>query len=267
MLGAGLLAVRVALVALALVQGPDWGWLSGRTGGVAGAAVLAAGALAVRSARHAAPVVDPALLRDLALRGASVASLAYYLAFAAFLLNTVTFLTGVWDYSGIRAGLAIAPGPLMVLPFARLVAPRLLAPLGGPARVVALGCALGVVAQLLWWSQVQPAPAYATTLLPAQLLGGAGVGLVIPSLIGAGTATLPAARFGAGSGVLNTARQVGLVLGVAALVAVLSGSVDPVQGTRGGALLSAAGFAVAAGLGVRLAGAAQRSARSSGKSS
>ncbi len=37
---------------------------------------------------------------------------------APFVLNSVEFLTGVWHYSAIRAGLAIGPGPLMVLPFA-----------------------------------------------------------------------------------------------------------------------------------------------------
>ncbi len=248
-LGAGLLAASVGLLALALVQGPTWGWVSPGTLGALVLSLLGLAALAARSRTHPAPVVEAALLRSPALRGASIASLVYYLGFAAFLLNSVQFLTGVWDYSAVRAGLAIAPGPLTVLPFARLVAPRLLPRLGGPARVAALGCLVGALAQLLWWSQVQAAPAYATHLLPAQLLGGAGVGLVIPSLIGAGTATLGAAQFGAGSGVLNTARQVGLVLGVAGLVAVLTGvGGGPVAVTRAGSSVSVVAFAVAGAL-------------------
>ena len=48
------------------------------------------------------------------------------------MLSSVEFLTGVWHYSAVRAGLAIAPGPLMVLPFARIVAPRLAAGWAGP---------------------------------------------------------------------------------------------------------------------------------------
>ncbi len=247
-LGAGLLAAAVALAALALVRGPDVGWASLATVGTLAAAALALALLARRSARHPAPVVDGALLRSPALRGASIASLAYYLGFAAYLLNLVTFLTGVWGHSAVRAGLEIAPGPLMVLPFARIVAPRLLRPLGGPARVAALGCLVGVGAQGLWWAFLQAEPAYATTLLPAQLLGGAGVGLVIPSLIGAGTATLAAHEVGAGSGVLNTARQSGLVLGVAGLVAVLGASGSALSGARAGVLLALAAFAVAGGL-------------------
>jgi MFS family permease len=75
---------------------------------------------------------------------------------------------------------------------------------------------------LLWLSQIQAHPAYLTHLLPAQLLGGAGVGLTIPSLLAAGSASLPPDRFGTGSGILNMARQVGTVLGVAGLIAILA---------------------------------------------
>ncbi len=244
--GAVLLAGAVALLALSLVEGPDWGWASLRLAATLLTAVTLAGALALRSRRHPAPVIEIALLRSPSLRGACAASLLYYVGFAAFLLNLVQFLTGVWDYSPVRTGLAIAPGPLMVLPFARLVSPRLAARWRSPGWVAALGCLVGVAAQLLWWSRVQESPAYLTHLLPAQVLGGAGVGLVVPTLIAVGTATLTPAQLGAGSGVLNTARQVGLVLGVAALVALLTGlGGDEVYRTRGGALLTAAGFGLA----------------------
>jgi hypothetical protein len=145
----------------------------------------------------------------------------------------------------VQAGLAIAPGPLMVLPFARVVAPRLAARLGGPGRVAVIGCVVNAGAQLLWLTQIQVEPAYLTHLLPAQLLGGAGVGLAIPSLLGAGSASLPPAHFGTGSGILNMARQVGTVLGVASLVAILSRVVpgDPLAAYRHGLVLIIAFFA------------------------
>jgi hypothetical protein len=84
-------------------------------------------------------------------------------------------------------------------------------------------------------------------LLPAQLLGGAGVGLAIPSLLGAGSASLPPARFGTGSGILNMARQVGTVLGVAGLVAILArvDPADPLAAFRHGLIMIVAFFAAA----------------------
>jgi hypothetical protein len=78
-------------------------------------------------------------------------------------------------------------------------------------------------------------------------LGGAGVGLTIPSLIGAGTASIPPARFGTGSGVLNMARQIGTVLGVAGLIAILAGlsATDPIVAFRHGTELVISFFALA----------------------
>jgi hypothetical protein len=162
-------------------------------------------------------------------------------------LSSVEFLTGVWGYSAVRAGLAIGPGPLMVLPFARLVAPRLAARLGGPGRVAVIGCAVNAAAQLLWYSQMTAHPAYLTHLLPAQLLGGAGVGLTIPSLLSAGSASLTPDRFGTGSGILNMGRQIGTVLGVAGLIAILIhiAPADPVVTFRHGLVLIIAFFAAA----------------------
>jgi hypothetical protein len=53
------------------------------------------------------------------------------------------------------------------------------------------------------------------------LIGGAGVGLVIPTLTGAGASSLAPERFATGAAVLTMGRQIGAALGVAVLVAVL----------------------------------------------
>jgi EmrB/QacA subfamily drug resistance transporter len=249
LIGAALLAAAVGLVALALVKAPDWGWGSPRFLGLLLASLASGAALVARSHRHHSPVIELGLLRSRTFSGAFAASILYYAAFGAFVLNSVEFLTGVWHYSAVRAGLAIAPGPLMVLPFARMVAPRLAGRLGGPGRVAVIGCAVNAGGQLLWLTQIQVQPAYLTHLLPAQLLGGAGVGLAIPSLLAAGSASLAPARFGTGSGILNMARQVGTVLGVASLIAILSHVVpgDPLAAFRHGLVLIIA-FFVAAGV-------------------
>jgi EmrB/QacA subfamily drug resistance transporter len=245
--GAALLAAAVGLLALGLVKAPDWGWGSAGFVGLLIASVASGAALVARSRRHHSPVIELALLRSRTFSGAFVASILYYAAFGAFVLSSVEFLTGVWGYSAVSAGLAIGPGPLMVLPFARLVAPRLAARLGGPGRVAVLGCAVGASAQLLWLVAMTAHPAYVTHLLPAQLLGGAGVGLSIPSLLAAGSASLDASRFGTGSGVLNMGRQVGTVIGVAGLVAILAhvSSADPLPVYRHAVVLVIAFFASA----------------------
>jgi EmrB/QacA subfamily drug resistance transporter len=247
LLGAGLLAAAVGLFALALVEAPDWGWSSAGFIGLLITSVAGGVALVLRSRRHHSPVLELELLRSRSFKGAFGASILYYAGFGAWLLSLVEFLTGVWHYSAVRAGLAIAPGPLMVLPFARIVAPRLATRLGGPGRVAMIGCALNVCAQVYWFTHIEAQSQYLTHLLPAQLVGGAGVGLAIPSLLGAGTASLPPARFGTGSGILNMARQIGSVIGVAGLIAVLShiSPADPVVAFRHSLILVGSFFGCA----------------------
>jgi EmrB/QacA subfamily drug resistance transporter len=238
LIGAAMLATSAGLVALALVKAPEWGWGSGTFLGTLTGAMACGAAMVVRSRGHHSPVLELGLLRSRTFSGAYVASMLFYAGFGAFILNFVEFLTGVWHYSAIQAGLAIAPGPLMVLPFARIVAP-LAARIGGPGRVAVIGCIVLAGAQLLWYARIAPDPAYVARLLPSQLLGGAGVGLAIPGLLGAGSASLPPDRFGTGSGILNMARQIGIVLGVAGLVGVLANDMtsDPLTTFRHGLML------------------------------
>ena len=69
-------------------------------------------------------------------------------------------------------------------------------------------------------------PAYVTQLLPASLLSGLGVAMVIPQLTSAAVQGLPPDEFGAGAAVNQAIRQLGATFGVALTVAVL-GTVTP----------------------------------------
>ncbi|HEU4535472.1 MAG TPA: hypothetical protein VFS00_15190, partial [Polyangiaceae bacterium] len=74
-----------------------------------------------------------------------------------------------------------------------------------------------------WLSHVtSQAPDFLTLWLPGMVLTGAGVGLVLPAVGGASTATLPARSFAVGGAVNQAVRQFGAVLGVALVVALLS---------------------------------------------
>jgi MFS family permease len=60
-----------------------------------------------------------------------------------------------------------------------------------------------------------------TTFLPASLLIGVSIGAAFSTLGAAASQSLPPAQFGVGSAVSSMARQLGAVIGVAVLVAVL----------------------------------------------
>ncbi|GAB4586079.1 MFS transporter [Nocardia sp. IFM 10818] len=225
LVGALTLIGSVAAFILALVKGEDWGWGSaGVLGGVVAAVVLGA-AFAVSSRSHPSPVVDPALLRlpNFALMLGN--TLLFTIAFAGMLLSAVLWSQNVWGWSALQTGLAIAPGPLVV-PIVAVPAGRLIARLGaGP--VLAAG---GVVfaAGILWWATaITLTPDYAGGLLGGMLVTGLGVGLTLPTGFAAGTAGLPPQRFATGSAVLSMARQLGLAIGVATVVAVLGAPTEP----------------------------------------
>jgi hypothetical protein len=82
------------------------------------------------------------------------------------------------------------------------------------AALFALG---GLLRLLLLGSGVH----YAADFLPTMVLGGIGVGLVLPSLTAAAAASLPPSRLATGIAVQTTGRQLGSALGVAILVPVL----------------------------------------------
>jgi MFS family permease len=151
----------------------------------------------------------------------------FMVAFAAMILSAVLWCQQVWGYSALRTGLALAPGPLMVPALAVGAGP--LARRIGPGPVAALGnIALGA-GVLLWAGEVGLRPHYVTELLPGMLITGVGVGLALPTLMAAAATALPPQRFATGSGVVNMARQIGAVLGVAVLVSILGTPHGPTQ--------------------------------------
>jgi EmrB/QacA subfamily drug resistance transporter len=219
LVGAALLAAAIGSLTLALVQGGDWGWGSARIDGLFAATVVLLALFGVRSARHPRPVVEPELLRVRSFAMANLGAVLFLAAFGAMLITAVLFLTDVWGWSALRAGVALVPGPLMAAVFSppsgKLSDRYGQRAVGIPGGILfALGC--------LWWvTQAGPQPDYAGDLLPGMILTGIGVGLTMPTLASAAAASLPPARFATGAAVLSMSRQIGAALGVAVAVAIL----------------------------------------------
>ncbi|WP_431680694.1 MFS transporter [Kitasatospora sp. KL5] len=217
--GAVLLTAAIGALALGLVKAETWGWASARTLGSLLAAALLTALFLVRSARHRAPVVDLPMLRVPVFAAANGAALLFTVAFSGMLLTAVLWCQQVWGYSALRTGLAISPGPLLVPPVALATGPLLRR--FGQGAVACTGT-LVFAAGVAWWAvAVGTAPGYAEGLLPGMLLTGLGVGLTLPTLVGAAAAALPPDRFATGSAVTTMARQIGAVIGVAVVVPLL----------------------------------------------
>jgi EmrB/QacA subfamily drug resistance transporter len=226
--GVALLVAGVALLSLGIVEGQDWGWGGGRVLGALGAGIALLVVFARRSSRHPAPVIEPALFRVRSFAVANAGAFAFALGFYAFLLGNVLFLTGVWHYSILTAGFAMTPGPLMAAVGA--VSGGRLADRFGQRAVALPGGLLFGLGTLGLAASTGTTPAYASEILPWLPLTGLGVGLSFSAWGSAAVAELPPSRFATGGAITGCVRQIGAVLGIAILVAVLASATpaDPI---------------------------------------
>lgn len=219
-LGAALVTAGVALLTLGLVKGDDWGWGSTQTIGVLAGSVAVVGSFVLHCLRHSNPLLDRDLFRRRSFTGASVVATLYSVAFGGFLLSLVLWDQNVWHWSALQTGLAIAPGPLLVLPTALLLAERLIVRFGSGV-VIAIGASLFAVGAV-WCAVFAGLRAdYFADMFPGLVIIGVGVGLTLPTMMASATSELSPENFATGSAVVNMLRQVGLAIGVAVLVAVL----------------------------------------------
>ncbi|WP_223885504.1 MFS transporter [Nocardia colli] len=223
----GMLAFATAATALTygVIRGGEHGWSDGRavTALVVGAAAVAI--FAIVETRSAAPMFPLALLRNrdfgATLLGASGQT------FAAF---ACTPLVSLWLQQQLRmtplhAGLALLPMAatafLVAGVFGRLmhdVAPKWT--IGAGLVVVGIGTGLLTV--------VDAGSSWAA-IVPGFVVIGAGIGINAPALVSVGMAAVPPQQGGTAAGAVNTARQLGLALGVAVLGTVFRGVSDADQ--------------------------------------
>jgi len=218
--GALLLAIGVGALALGIVKGGDWGWASARTVGSLVAAAVLSVLLVARSARHPRPVFELSLFRTRSFTVGVVGTLVFSIGFFALLLANVLFLTTVWRYSVLGAGLALTPAPIM----AALAAPAAgrLADRFGQRAVAIPGSLLFGAGPLLLAATTTGVARYWTAFLPWALLAGCGIGLTLPAFSSAAVAELPRPRFATGIAISACFRQLGAVIGIAGLVALLN---------------------------------------------
>lgn len=223
-IGSVLAVTSVGLLVLGLVQGHTWNWDMRPIACFAGALVLGIGFVA-RSLRHRAPVIELDLFKSVEFSLANAANLVFYAGFGAFLLSNVLFLTEVWHYSVLQAGFAFAPSPAVAALFAGIssrFADRL-----GPALVGAPGGIIFAVGCVMM-TGLGPARDYVGEYLPAVLIAGAGIGLIVPAFTACAVRVVPSERLATGIGGAAAFRQIGVALGVAAFVA-LFGTPGPTE--------------------------------------
>ena len=216
----GLIFSAIAIFALvyALIEGPKFGWTSPQTIGLllVSATVFA---IFVWWERH---VADPMVKLELfGIRNfwvANVIGLAIPFGLFGIFFPMTVFLQGALGMTPLEAGLTMMPMSLMLM-FVAPVSGRLSDRIG--ARwILTTGITLVTVGILFITSRVSATTDW-RTLLPALVITGTGMGMTFAPMTAAAMSQVPPRISGSASGILNTSRNIGQLLGIAVLGSVL----------------------------------------------
>jgi EmrB/QacA subfamily drug resistance transporter len=206
------------LVTLGLISANHLGWSSLPVRVELLAAAILFVAFLLIEIKHPRPMLDLSFFRRPTFVGANVASLA----FAAALLTMLTYLPlyfqGGLGFSPQKAGLLMLPMaiPLFLVP--RVNAKYLVHMFSG-RTLLSLGLAL-ISAGMLWMGWEATQFRY-MSILGGMLIAGIGAGILNGETAKVSMTVIPPERAGMASGVSGTVRFTGIVIGFAALGAVL----------------------------------------------
>lgn len=202
--------VALTTLAAAMVAGGQRGFADPLVLG--GLAVAAGVAFVLIERTRAKPMLPLSLFGSRTFSAATAIGLVINIALYGLIFVFSLYFQTTLHCSALRTGLAFAPATVAMLA-ANLLASRITTATGNRRAIAAAGAAL-MAASLAGLLVVGASTGY--PVLVAQLAAlGLGLGLVVPAMTAAMLGSVAASRSGIASGTLNTARQAGIVIGVA----------------------------------------------------
>jgi EmrB/QacA subfamily drug resistance transporter len=218
-LGAATVTGGLLLFVYGLNRGVDHGWTSASTVAVFAAAVTLLAAFVRVEARTRAPLVPFDSLRNRTMVASDLAAFLLFGAFFSFIFLASLLMQQLLLYSPTRTGVAWLATSVTAFIGAGIAGARLVSSFG-VKRLLVLGLSLAALG-LGWLTQLSPGANYVDDLLPAFLLLGVAIGLSAPSVqIGALTG-VAGRTIGLASGLVETMREIGGAVGIAAASTVL----------------------------------------------
>lgn len=217
-LAGGVLATAgLAGLVYGLVQAAESGWTSVPALLVLVLSVLALLAFARVQAVRPHALVPLRLIRNPTVLGGNLVGLILGAAIYALFYFLSLFMGGTLGYGPVAVGLAFLPMTAAIA-VASTAAGKLLARTG--ARSLLVASALLVTAALASLSRIAPDSTYLSTLLPAFVLAGCGLGLAFVALTTAAVGSATPGDSGVAAALFNAGQQVGGAIGLAVLTAV-----------------------------------------------
>ncbi|GAA3600183.1 MFS transporter [Kineosporia mesophila] len=228
LIGAICATAGIGALVFGFIESSAAGWGSSRVLGSLAAGIVLLIVLVLHEGRAEQPIMPLRLFRSRERSGAYGVRLLYLGAMMGFFFFTTQFLQNSYGFTPLQAGLGFLPMTMVNFGVA-MAAPRLGARI--PGAVLLTGGTALTLAGMFWLGQAGVGGAYVTAVALPMVLVGAGQGLVFAPLTSSGIAGVRQSDAGAASGLLNTAHQLGMALGLAVLVAIStragSGSTSP----------------------------------------
>jgi DHA2 family methylenomycin A resistance protein-like MFS transporter len=221
--------VGMAALTYGLIEGGAAGFGTPQVLAALAVAVLAVVAFLVSQARGAHPMVPLELFRSRAVAVSISVGFSFTIGFYGLVFLLSLYLQQLRGLSPLATGLTFVPMTGLTA-FVTLVAPRAAARFG-PRVPIALGqflIAVGLLSLCLGVAVHAPVLLLAVLTIPV----GLGSSLAIPTITALLVGSVPAARAGTASGVLNTCRQLGGALAVAVFGALVAHRETFVQGMQ-----------------------------------
>jgi EmrB/QacA subfamily drug resistance transporter len=237
--GAATITSGLMLLVYATTRAASHGWGAPSTLAIFGVAAALVGAFVLIELRSPYPLLPMRIFRSRTLTGANAAmAIVGAVAFSEFFLLTL-YLQDVLHYSAVESGVAFSGFALSVVVTSN-IAQWVVGRVGVRPTLTAglLASALSVA----WLTRLPVDGSYFWDLFPAFVLGGAGMGLsFVPVTIASLTGVAPADA-GVASGLINTSRQIGGAVGIAAVSAIAATSTSNYADTH--ALAPTSGIAL-----------------------
>jgi MFS family permease len=220
--GAVTLTAAMLAVVWSVVQVPSHGWRSATTLAGFAVALAAASAFAAIELRHPHPLVRLGIFRTAPLARAMIGAFTLFGAYVAYQFVLTLYLQTTHQWSPLRTALAFLPLGVGIAVSASRAGGFLHRT--GTQQMIAAGFAVMTAGYLIAW-HLASTPHYTTTLLPAMVLIGTGIGMCFPALNLQATHSLPENEQGAGAAILQSSLQLGGAVMVSTAAAVI-GSPD-----------------------------------------
>lgn len=219
LVGVALATAGLFCLTFALIEGQRFSWNGGIVALLVAAAVLTVlFLLQQRSRQDAEPLVPFTLFHTRNFTVINAVASLVSVAILGFFLPITIYLQSVLGYSAIKAGLVLAPMSLIALVLAP-VAGRMSDKIGGKYILMA-GLALYGLGAAILTLQADVGSNW-PDFLPAIAITGLGMGGIWAPMATEAMRGVPMPLAGAAAGVNNTLRQVGSVVGSAAVGALL----------------------------------------------